>query len=251
MRLFAIAVVAGMSGGYARGGRLGRLGQLRFRAPVLAGLALAVQAGGGLLPPSQRLALVVAGYVLLGVWLAANAGRRPPALRLGIALLALGWALNAVAMAPHRGMPVSADALAQAGLAADHDVADGHLFKHTPDRRDTPVDWLGDVIPIRPLTAVISVGDIVLLAGIAICVGGAMVPVPPAHSSQPAERRSTSQPRTIQAPGADVGGRPRRHRLGRGWREPAPPGEDDGATIAPPEAALAASGGPPFVGRTP
>ena len=252
MKLLAIAVAAGIAGGHAQSGRLGRLGELRFRAPVLAGLALAVQAGAGLIPEGQRFAMVVLGYVLVGSWIVANSRGRPPALRLGMALLALGWGLNVLAIAPHRGMPVSDDALRRAGFAAEYDVADGHLFKHTPDRRDTPVDWLGDVIPVRHLGAVISIGDLALLAGIAICVGGAMAPASPALASPDrAQDRVDARPVTVQAPGADVGGHPRGQRRRRAWREPAPPGEDGGATIASPEAALAASGEPRVMGRTP
>lgn len=175
MRLFAIAVAVGLAAGYARDGRLGRLGQLRLRAPVFAGSALALQAGAGLVAPSRRFALVAVSYVLVGAWVVANARGRALAIRLGLALLALGWLMNVVPMAAHRGMPVSAHALDAAGLSADYDVADGHYYKHVLDRRSTPVDWLGDVIPVRPLGAVISLGDVALLAGIALCLSGAMV----------------------------------------------------------------------------
>lgn len=179
MRLFALAVAAGLAGGYARGGRFGCLGRLRLRAPVLVGTALALQAGAGLVAPSRRLVLVAASYVLVGAWLMANARGRALAIRLGLGLVALGWLLNVVPIAALRGMPVSAAALQEAGLPAGYDVADGHNYKHVVDRRSTPVDWMGDVIPVRPLDAVISLGDVALLAGIALFLAGAMAPAAP------------------------------------------------------------------------
>jgi hypothetical protein len=225
MSLFAIAVAVGLVGGYARGGRVGRLGQLQLRAPVFAGLALAFQAGAGLAPRSARFPLVAFSYALVGIWLVLNAGRRRPVLRTGVALLALGWLMNGLAIGSHRGMPVSADAMERAGFPSGYDVADGHRFKHVVDTRRTPADWLGDVIPVRPLGAVISLGDLALLAGVALCLGGAMV-------SSPA----------VLGPGSDVGGAPRHRGPHRAWREPAPPGDDGGATSFDPYPALAACG---------
>jgi hypothetical protein len=234
--LFAIAVAVGLAAGYARGGRLGHLGQLRLRAPVLAGLALAVQAGAGLFPPASRFMLVALGYALVGVWLVVNARARGLTLRVGIGLLALGWLLNGLAIATNGGMPVSADALERAGVPSSTDVADGHLYKHVTGNRGTPNDWLGDVIPVRPLAAVISLGDLALLAGIAVCLGGVM--------ASPGEAGGQLRPSltTVQEPGNDIGGSPRHRRRHRVWREPAPPGDDGGATIFDPHVALAACG---------
>jgi hypothetical protein len=224
--LFTIAVAAGLAAGYARGGRLGRLGQLRLRAPALAGLALAMQAGAGLVSPSGRFAVVAVSYALVGTWLVLNLGRRCGALRLGVGLLAVGWVLNGVAIAPHRGMPVSHAAMERAGFSPAEDVTDGHLFKHVPDGRTTAVDWLGDVIPVRSLGAVVSVGDLALLAGVAVCVAAAM-----------------ASPRTVQAPRNSAAGVARhRRRDDRAWREPAPPGDDGGAKAFDPHVVLAGGG---------
>lgn len=233
-----IAVAVGLAVGYARGGRLGRLGHLRLQAPVLPGLALAVQAGAGLVPRASRFALVALAYGLVGVWLVLNVAGRGPALRVGIGLLALGWLLNGLAIGPNRGMPVSAHALERAGISSTTNVSEGHLYKHVPGGRSAPADWLGDVIPVRPLGAVVSLGDLALLAGIAFCVGGAMAS-PGGAARRP---RVLLPPTTAQEPGSDVGGSPRLRRSHRVWREPAPPGDDGGATIFDPHVALAACG---------
>ncbi|MFN2607654.1 MAG: DUF5317 family protein [Acidimicrobiales bacterium] len=188
MTLFAIAVAAGCLGGYARSGRLRRLGDLRLSAPALVGLALAFQVGAGLAPEGWRGAAIGASYVLAGAFLAANLRGRSPVVRAGIALLALGWGLNVMVMAPHRAMPVSAEALRRTG-GARVDVRTGHLSKHVNAAGPSAVGLLGDVIPVRPLRAVLSLGDLALLAGVALVVGGGMgggLAVPPTGDAEPA-----------------------------------------------------------------
>jgi hypothetical protein len=152
------------------------------------------------------------------VWLVVNTRRRPAGLRLGLVLLALGWLLNATAMVPNGGMPVSRVALARAGADAATNVEEGHLSKgpgrnylrtlrcktagrwlmncagssgpdpkHVTGHARSTAAWLGDVVPVRALGAVVSAGDFVLLAGVALCVAAGMtdragVPEPAARS---------------------------------------------------------------------
>jgi hypothetical protein len=185
--LFLIALACGVTAGRLRGGRLRRLGRMRLRAPVLIGLALVFQVGASLTPRSARLPLVATSYALAGVWLVVNTRRRPAGLRLGLVLLALGWLLNATAMVPNGGMPVSRVALARAGADAATNVEEGHLSKHLTGHARSTAAWLGDVVPVRALGAVVSAGDFVLLAGVALCVAAGMtdragVPEPAARS---------------------------------------------------------------------
>jgi hypothetical protein len=170
--LFLIALACGVAAGRLRGGRLRRLGGLRLRAPVLIGLALVFQVGAGLTPRSTRLPLLAASYVLAGAWLAVNGRHRPGGLRLGLLLLAIGWVLNATAMAPNGGMPVSRVALVRAGAGVG--VEQGHLSKHVAGHAGSTASWLGDVVPVRPLGAVVSAGDLVLLVGVGLCVAAGM-----------------------------------------------------------------------------
>lgn len=173
MTLFLLAVAAGLLAGWTMGGRLGQLAGLRLRAPTLVALALALQVGAGVAASGWRLALVAVSYLLAGAWLGRNLPGRSMRLRAGLALLALGWALNLAAMIPHQGMPVSSQALHRVGAPLGADVGDGHLSKHVRAHASA-VSWLGDVIPVRPLKAVISIGDLALLAGVGLCVAGAM-----------------------------------------------------------------------------
>ena len=149
------------------GGDLRRLKSLTLtRRRVLFG-ALVVQVVITTVPglgPRVLLSVVhVLTYLALGyvVW----ANRRLP----GVGVLGLGTGLNAVAITANGGrMPASAAALRSAGLpqqttgfANSAGVAHPHL------------GWLGDVMStpsFLPLRNMLSVGDLVILAGAALLV---------------------------------------------------------------------------------
>jgi hypothetical protein len=184
MRLFAMAVALGLPVGWLLGGRPRHLASVQLRASVLVGLALAMQLGAGLTPRAARFPLVAASYAVAGAWFVVNARRRSGAIRMAVGLLAVGWLLNVAAIVPNRGMPVSAAAAERVGASAHAEVEIGQLWKHVDGRAGSPLGWLGDVLPVRPLGAVISIGDILLLAGIAWCVAAGMQPVSPAPLSR-------------------------------------------------------------------
>jgi Family of unknown function (DUF5317) len=159
---------------------------------ILILLALAVLVGfvaGGSLEPFQRLQIhwwgaALAGLVLQGLPLTTDLGpwgpvallgsyglllafalvnRRLPALWLVIA----GLAMNLLVIGVNGGMPVSASALETAGARPEDLGAEGSLKHHLmgPDDVLTP---LADVIGIpEPVGAVVSVGDLLLYAGVA------------------------------------------------------------------------------------
>ena len=60
------------------------------------------------------------------------------------------------------------------GAPATFRVSSGHLYKHVAATASSDLRPLGDVIPLRPLKTVVSVGDIVMLAGIATIVAAGM-----------------------------------------------------------------------------
>jgi Family of unknown function (DUF5317) len=144
------------------GGRLARLLDLRLRWGWAALSALALQVIITTLAPTGSTGLHellhVASYALAGACIVAN--RRIT----GLPILALGAALNSLAIIANHGiMPASALAMRLAGLApADHfansaPVAHPHLLA------------LGDVIPLPgpwPLGNVISIGDLLITAGL-------------------------------------------------------------------------------------
>jgi hypothetical protein len=167
---------------------------------VLIVIGLAVCVGfisGGSLRPFERVkvhwwGVAVAGLALQGIPLADGVGhavgtavlvgsyglliafawvnRRLPAMWLVMA----GLILNILVIGVNGGMPVSASALETAGARAE-DLGAGTAKHHLkgPDDKLTP---LGDVIGIPPpIGAVISIGDVLLYAGVAILVVAVML----------------------------------------------------------------------------
>lgn len=179
MRIFLIALAAGVIAGYLAGGRLRNLTGLRPSRLWMVWLALGLQLALALVPatlgPVQpRFPIVLSSYGLVAAWLLLNARGFSGSLRAGFALVALGFVLNFAVIAANGGMPVSRDALAAAGLDPQLDVREGFQYKHVPANDSTRLYVLGDVIPVRPIRRVISAGDVALALGIALVVAAAM-----------------------------------------------------------------------------
>ncbi len=110
---------------------------------------------------------------VLGVSLAALTGfalvnRHLP----GMGVLAIGLGLNMAVVLANAGMPVRPAALVDAGVAtpdtlADTDPGAGRTF----ERDDDLVPFLGDIIPVEPLGAAMSFGDLIALMGIGAVSG--------------------------------------------------------------------------------
>jgi Family of unknown function (DUF5317) len=167
--VFLVAVVVlAVSTVPLAGGRLGALVDVRLRRvwAIFVGLGLeiaAIDLPG--LPEGARAALMVAAYPVLAVFLVAN-WRLP-----GMPLVALGGALNLLAIAVNGGvMPASPAALAGAGLDP---AAPG--FQNSAALDDPRLAFLGDVFYIPaswPLSNVFSIGDVLIALGAAWAVHG-------------------------------------------------------------------------------
>lgn len=98
-------------------------------------------------------------YVIAGGFALANRRVR------GVPLIAFGGTLNAIAIFANGGvMPASTGALEAAG------IADDGTFTNSGIVDDAHVPWLGDVFAVPaswPLSNVFSLGDIVIVVGIA------------------------------------------------------------------------------------
>jgi hypothetical protein len=186
MRLFLLAVLLGLAVGYLRGGRARRLASLappkRLALLVWAGAAL--QLAGVTLPLETAgfdlgLVLVLISYALAGVFLLGwsialrRTGRLPRALAWGLALCAVGWALNTIAIAANGGMPVSREALRAVGRG-EADVSGRALSKHVAIGEDTRLAFLGDVVPTFAEGPVVSLGDLALALGLGTALCAAM-----------------------------------------------------------------------------
>jgi hypothetical protein len=167
MSLALVLLMLGLASGLVRGGSLANVGRARFRWPALVFAGLGLQVSAELIAtfvhPGFRLGnrgIVVLGlsYLLLAVFVTLN--RHLP----GTLAIAAGLVLNLAVIMPNGGMPVSVDAARSVGL--DPEAYLESAVKHRVLLPGTPLGFLGDVIPIRILRTVVSVGDVVLAAGI-------------------------------------------------------------------------------------
>lgn len=172
--LLAVAVA------YLRGGRMHRLAHapLRWSGLLLAGLGLQVVVdvlvGRGLLADASvpGWVLLFASQLLVLLWVLRN-WHLPGMLLVGIGLL-----LNVVVVAANGAMPVAPEAITALG----GDPLTLEPGKHTLLTPDSRLAWLADVWAIPPLRSIISVGDVVLAAGLIPLVHGLM-------TYRPAEER--------------------------------------------------------------
>jgi len=210
-------IFLGLIAGLAAGGRLDNLLAVRLRWTLLIFAALALRLGteAALLrdvaiADQLRLPLLATAYGVLVVALWAN--RRLP----GIGLALVGTGLNATAIIVNGGfMPVWDQALAAAGLTPAEIGSPIHFVLSA----DPPLEFLrhagplGDVMPI-PLALipnVLSVGDVVLAAGLAFFVFASLLREP-----RPADSTSAILDRAVATAGSSAMGAGRRVRPATG-----------------------------------
>jgi MFS transporter, DHA3 family, macrolide efflux protein len=179
----SLGVLLGLCLGLLVGGALDNLLDVRLRwLPVLLAGALARFGldwllGAGSVPDGVRMWLVLATYMSLTTMLLLN--RTLP----GMAAAALGTAANGVAIVVNGGwMPVWQPSLAAAGFDSDHVHSNFHTLLAAPLDNGFLAHGgpLADVIPI-PLPiiqSVVSVGDLLLGAGLAFFMFAAVVRAP-------------------------------------------------------------------------
>lgn len=164
--LFAVPV--GVALGYLLGGRLERLGELRFKWAWLAIAGLAVQVvlfselatpfvGGGV---GEAIYVASTAAVLIAV--ARNLGVP------GMAVIALGAGSNLAAIVANGGvMPTTPSALAAAGLSPTD------AFSNSAVLDDPALAPLTDVLalpPWLPFANVFSIGDVLIALGIVLVI---------------------------------------------------------------------------------
>jgi hypothetical protein len=173
LTIFVISLVAGLALGLVLGGRPRRLAELHLRGLSLALVGVLIQAGMGGVPHSIRPAILVCSLVLVAAWLLLNREQRR-GVALGLGAIGVGFTLNAIVIVANGVMPVEPSARDAAGLSGRINVSQGHYAKHLLAGRGTRLALLDDRISIRALHAVVSVGDLVLLAGIVGVIAFAM-----------------------------------------------------------------------------
>jgi Family of unknown function (DUF5317) len=159
--LFIAPLAAGVLAGYVAGGSLAGLASSRLRGLWLLWVAAAVQAGElyvRAFGPDWRLPLLAVTFALAGAWLAVNLPGRPLAMKIAASVALTGGLANGAAIAANGRMPYLPAAARTAriaqGLVTPKNVA------VAPGRR---LIALGDTIPVPPLHAIISIGDILII----------------------------------------------------------------------------------------
>jgi hypothetical protein len=169
--LVVAVVVGGILVGLALGGSMRNLAEARLRwwPLAIAGLVLQVipvPSRAGQVDHWVAVGLLIASYVVLLAFVAANI-RLP-----GFAVIAVGFALNALVIGVNGGMPVKDQALRQAAgsryeQSRQRLVEKGGL-KHHLARSDDVLLPLSDVVGIgAPVGNVFSPGDLLSYAGVA------------------------------------------------------------------------------------
>lgn len=170
--VFAVFMVQPM------GGRIRLLAKAQFRYEFLLPTGLFIQ----LVPPILPVSIVEAalGPVTLLSWLAGSllliAACALNWCYLGFRLVALGVALNTLVIVVNQGMPVATTALTYLGVNGTEQQAEvlTPLYHLAGDA--TKLVLLSDVLPVPGpglIQSVVSLGDLVLMVGIALVVLGA------------------------------------------------------------------------------
>ncbi len=158
--LLAVGLAVAVS--YVRGGRLRRIAQADLDRSWLLFVGLCLQAVADVIGPRGGLGsgpvygLVLASQVLVLAWLAFN-WYRP-----GMALVFVGFLMNALVIGANGGMPVDPAAIRAIGLGGVQ-VEPG---RHVAMEAGTVLPWLADRYPIAPIRTIVSLGDMVLAAGL-------------------------------------------------------------------------------------
>lgn len=158
-----LSILVGLYVGLVRGGLIRNLGTARafWWGLLVVGVVLPVLVSRA--DPGRGVPLVALALVALIVF-----ARRNRHL-LGMGVVAVGVAANLLVLVVNDGMPVRRDALVDAGLAESIDVDYVEISGvQRLERDDDTLMFLADIIPLRATNQVLSVGDVVILAGLGI-----------------------------------------------------------------------------------
>lgn len=172
MAFTVIALLVGFVFGVLIRGSLLNLANHQFRVPYILVAAIALQAGVHLVPDTSGFFLVIGSYLLLLGFALANLSTA------GMAIAAVGIAMNFTVIALNHGMPVRPRAIVAAHIARRDEfyrltfTAKRHLEKPGHDR----AMFLADIIPARfpGYPQVLSLGDVVISVGLAAMVAQLM-----------------------------------------------------------------------------
>jgi uncharacterized protein DUF5317 len=185
LAIFVLASILGVTVGYLLGGRAYGLAELGLRGFWLVWVAL-VSSLLAYLPGIHALkpAFLGATFTLVCGFFLLNARAQRDWIKVGLVIVAAGWILNGAVIVANGGMPVPKSVLEHPASALDH-ALDVHRFEHTVLAPSTQLRWLADIIPAPCLPGrgssdhgrcgAVSVGDLLLIGGVAMVEAAAMV----------------------------------------------------------------------------
>jgi len=168
-----VAVALGIIVGFVRGGSLKTFGEAHLRAVWVVFGGVAFQVGAAAADGRDlrwlAFALVLASFACVFAFAALNF-QLP-----GMTLIALGSLCNFIVISANGGMPVSLDALQKVGLGNPFENGAAVKGAHHALTDASRLRFLADVIPINVVANVVSVGDILLWAGLLLLIQKLMV----------------------------------------------------------------------------
>jgi hypothetical protein len=190
--LLLIATMIGLgllTGALARGSLRG-LKEIQFRVTWVLFVALFI----AILPllnhtiNEHRRVFQLIAFAGVLIFLAANIVVMRNEVRGGLIVVTVGWALNFIVIAANGGMPLSRWAYAHSGQTDQITQGKGGFYRIVLGGPHTTLRSLGDVIPLKPYRIVLSIGDILMILGVAFVIAAAMRTVRRGrHTEQPAQ----------------------------------------------------------------
>ena len=175
--LLTSMIALGLIAGYLARGTLAGLKEIHFKLVWLLFLSLVVAIiplfSDAINRHRRPLLLVAMAGVL--VFLVVNIlTNHNGEIRTGLVIITVGWALNFTVIALNRGMPLSRWAYARSGQSEAITAGKGGFYRAVVAGPGTRLRHLGDVIPVKAFHQVVSIGDILLMLGIAFVIAAAM-----------------------------------------------------------------------------
>jgi Family of unknown function (DUF5317) len=190
--LFAAPLAAGVLAGYVTGGSLVGMLRIRLRALWLLWLAGAVQVvelSARALGRDWRLPLLAVTFGLAGAWLVVNLPGRSLAMKAAAGAALAGGLINGVVIAANGRMPYLPSAARTAGISPGLVTP-----KNVAASASSHLIALGDTIPVPPLHAIISIGDVLIVIATVALIAAAMRTVPRNLAHHPHPQRHLEDP---------------------------------------------------------
>jgi hypothetical protein len=184
LAMYLIPPLFGFLVGLLSRGRIEALRSLKFRAsPLLWSAALLQVINDRFAGVDVGIPVLPVVFCMVFAWLALNMNSWPRVVRGAAVVLFVGVAANALALLVNGKMPYSPVAARAAGLS---EVV--QTVKNEPAHDGSKLMFLGDIIPLPPLRAVISLGDVLIAFGVA---GFVIAGMHSGSSSLPASKNSS------------------------------------------------------------